>query len=132
LALAVWETRRKITVFLLTVLTLVMIIGSLMYLIEGEEHGFDSIPRGMYWAIVTLTTVGYGDISPQTWFGQLFASLVMIMGYGIIAVPTGIVTVALSRAGEQPVSTRVCPGCAMVPHDADARFCKYCGAQLEE
>ncbi|NJN46158.1 MAG: ion transporter, partial [Candidatus Competibacteraceae bacterium] len=131
LAIAVWETRRKITVFLLTVLTLVMIIGALMYLIEGEEHGFDSIPRGMYWAIVTLTTVGYGDISPQTWFGQLFASLVMIMGYGIIAVPTGIVTVALSRAGEQPVSARVCPGCSVALHDTDARFCKYCGAQLE-
>jgi len=132
LAIAVWETRRKITVFLLTVLTLVMIIGALMYLIEGEEHGFDSIPRGMYWAIVTLTTVGYGDISPQTWVGQLFASLVMIMGYGIIAVPTGIVTVALSRAGEQPVSARVCPGCSAAVHDFDARFCKYCGAQLEE
>ncbi|MEE4376894.1 MAG: ion transporter [Candidatus Competibacteraceae bacterium] len=132
LAIAVWETRRKITVFLLTVLTLVMIIGALMYLIEGEENGFDSIPRGMYWAIVTLTTVGYGDISPQTWFGQVFASLVMIMGYGVIAVPTGIVTVALSKAGEQPVSARVCPGCAVALHDADAQFCKYCGAQLEE
>lgn len=130
LAGAIWETRRKITVFLVTVLTLVMIIGTLMYLIEGEEHGFDSIPRGIYWAIVTLTTVGYGDLSPKTWVGQLFASLVMIMGYGILAVPTGIVTVALSRAGEQPISTQACPECAAEGHDADARFCKYCGAKL--
>lgn len=130
LAAAIWQTRRRITVFLLTVLTLVMIIGALMYLIEGAEHGFDSIPRGMYWAIVTLTTVGYGDISPQTWPGQLFASLVMIMGYGVIAVPTGIVTVALSRAGEHPVSTQACPECAAEGHDADAQFCKYCGTQL--
>ncbi|MCP5419958.1 MAG: ion transporter [Gammaproteobacteria bacterium] len=130
LATAIWSTRRKIIVFLLTVLTLVTIIGALMYLIEGEKNGFDSIPRGMYWAIVTLTTVGYGDISPHTWVGQLFASLVMIMGYGIIAVPTGIVTVALSRAGEQPISTQVCPACAAEGHDADARYCKYCGAGL--
>jgi voltage-gated potassium channel len=130
LALAVYQTRRKITVFLTMVLTLVTIIGALMYLIEGEEHGFDSIPRSMYWAIVTLTTVGYGDISPQTRLGQLFASFVMILGYGIIAVPTGIVTVALSRVSEQPVSTQVCPECAAEGHDVDARFCKYCGARL--
>ena len=116
--------------FLLTVLTLVLVIGACMYLIEGEENGFDSIPRGMYWAIVTLTTVGYGDISPQTTLGQLFASLVMIMGYGVIAVPTGIITVAMSRTGERPVSTQACPQCSAEGHDADARFCKYCGAGL--
>lgn len=130
LTLAVWQTRWKITVFLTTVLTLVVIVGTLMYLIEGEANGFDSIPRSMYWAIVTLTTVGYGDISPKTWLGQLFASFVMILGYGIIAVPTGIVTVALSRAPEANVSTQVCPGCAAEGHDADARFCKHCGTKL--
>jgi voltage-gated potassium channel len=130
LARAVWETRYKITVFMVTVLTLVLVIGACMYVIEGEENGFDSIPRSMYWAIVTLTTVGYGDISPQTTLGQFFASLVMIIGYGILAVPTGIVTVALSRAGERVVSTQACPQCSAEGHDADAKFCKYCGARL--
>jgi voltage-gated potassium channel len=130
LARAVWETRQKITVFTVAVMTLVMIVGAVMYLIEGEENGFDSVPRGMYWAIVTLTTVGYGDISPQTTLGQLFASLVMICGYAIIAVPTGIVTVALSQASSQPISTQVCPECASEGHDADAEYCKYCGAKL--
>ena len=130
LARAVWATRHKITVFVVTVLTLVLVIGACMHLIEGEENGFDSIPRSMYWAIVTLTTVGYGDIAPQTTFGRFFASLVMIMGYGIIAVPTGIVTVALSRASERQVSTQVCPQCAAEGHDVDAKFCKYCGAGL--
>ncbi len=98
-------SRRKITVFLFAVFTLTVILGSLMYLIEGEENGFDSIPRGVYWAVVTLTTVGYGDIAPHTPFGQFVASLVMVMGYGIIAVPTGIVTaemtVAAKRAGKR-------------------------------
>ncbi len=130
LAGAIWATRYKISVFLVAVVTMVMIIGACMYLIEGEAHGFDSVPRGMYWAIVTLTTVGYGDISPQTTLGQLFASLVMICGYGIIAVPTGVVTVAISRAGERGVSTQVCPQCAAEGHDTDARFCKYCGTKL--
>jgi voltage-gated potassium channel len=130
LARAVWATRYKITVFILSVLTLVTIIGACMYLIEGEKHGFDSVPRGMYWAIVTLTTVGYGDIAPQTTLGQLFASLVMLCGYGIIAVPTGIVTVALSQASQRPVTTQACPQCSAEGHDADAEFCKYCGAKL--
>jgi voltage-gated potassium channel len=130
LAGAVWETRRKIIVFVITVVTLVIIIGAVMYLIEGKEHGFDSVPRGMYWAIVTLTTVGYGDISPQTPLGQIFASIVMICGYGIIAVPTGIVTVAISRASQQPVSSQVCPRCTAQGHDIDAKYCKYCGSSL--
>ena len=125
---ALRASRRKITVFIGLVLTLVLIIGSLMYLIEGEEHGFTSIPRSMYWAIVTLTTVGYGDIAPGTVPGQLLASIVMIMGYGIIAVPTGIVTVELSQAGR--LSTRCCPQCSREGHDLDARFCKYCGFDL--
>ena len=121
---------RKIAVFLYTVLTLVVIFGSLIYVIEGGEHGFTSIPRSIYWAIVTLTTVGYGDISPQTGLGQALASVVMILGYGIIAVPTGIVTVEMSQAFGRKVSTQACPGCAAEGHDDDARHCKFCGAEL--
>ncbi|MGD9900507.1 MAG: potassium channel family protein, partial [Calditrichaceae bacterium] len=91
---------------------------------------FTSIPRSIYWAIVTLTTVGYGDISPQTPIGQILASIIMIMGYGIIAVPTGIVTVEMSRAQQRIVSTQACPQCAAEGHDPDAVHCKYCGAKL--
>jgi voltage-gated potassium channel len=120
---------RKIGVFLFTVLILVVICGSLMYLIEGETRGFTSIPKSIYWTIVTLTTVGYGDISPQTPFGQMLASAIMILGYGIIAVPTGIVTVALSRAGGQ-VSGQACPQCGLEGHDPDASHCKFCGGLL--
>ncbi|AMV71139.1 TrkA domain-containing protein [Desulfuromonas sp. DDH964] len=121
---------RKIVVFLFTVLTLVIIFGSLMYLIEGEASGYTSIPRSIYWTIVTLTTVGYGDISPQTGLGQSLASLIMICGYGIIAVPTGIVTVEMSRSFGRGVSTQACPECAAEGHDADAVHCKFCGAAL--
>ena len=122
--------RHKITIFFGTVLTLVLILGTLMYLIEGEANGFDSIPRGIYWAIVTLTTVGYGDIAPTTVLGQMLASVVMILGYSIIAVPTGIVTAELSRATRGRVSTQACPQCSAEGHDADAKHCKYCGARL--
>ncbi len=128
---ALRASRRKITVFLFTVLTLVTIFGCLLYVIEGEEHGFTSIPRSMYWAIVTLTTVGYGDISPQTVLGQTIAAMIMIFGYAIIAVPTGIVTVELSRVQPHAVSTQSCPNCSAEGHDADAKFCKYCGASME-
>lgn len=121
---------RKIAVFLYTVLTLVVIFGSLMYVIEGETNGFTSIPRSIYWAIVTLTTVGYGDISPQTNIGQAVASLVMILGYAIIAVPTGIVTVEMSHAFNTSISTQACPECSAEGHDIDARYCKFCGAAL--
>jgi len=120
---------KKISVFLLGVFALVTIIGSIMYVIEGEAHGFTDIPTSIYWAIVTLTTVGYGDLSPQTPLGKAFASLVMIMGYAIIAVPTGIVTVELSRSAKK-ISTQVCPECHAQDHDADARFCKYCASRL--
>lgn len=126
---ALLASRKKIFVFLVAVLTIVTVVGSLMYVIEGEENGFTSIPTGIYWAIVTLTTVGYGDLSPQTALGKFFASLVMILGYGIIAVPTGIVTAELARAGK-PASTQVCPECHAEPHDIDALHCKYCGAKL--
>ncbi|PLX91005.1 MAG: ion transporter [Desulfuromonas sp.] len=121
---------RKIVVFLYTVLTLVVIFGSLMYVIEGPEHGFNSIPHSIYWAIVTLTTVGYGDISPQTPVGQAMASVVMIFGYAIIAVPTGIVTVEMSHAFKRKVSTQSCPECAAEGHDVDATHCKFCGGRL--
>jgi voltage-gated potassium channel len=121
---------RKISVFLFTVLVMVLIVGSLMYLIEGEKSGFSSIPLSIYWAIVTLTTVGYGDIAPQTVLGQILASVVMIVGYGIIAVPTGIVTVELSRAWPPKVSTQSCPRCSAEGHDPDASYCKFCGSAL--
>lgn len=121
---------RKITIFLATVLTLVLVIGAAMYLIEGPENGFISIPESMYWAIVTMTTVGYGDIAPQTVPGKLLASLVMILGYGIIAVPTGIVTVEMAEATRRGRRPRACPACGAEGHDLDARFCKLCGAGL--
>jgi voltage-gated potassium channel len=127
---ALRASRRKITVFLFTVLTLVCIFGSFMYLIEDAAAGFTSIPRSIYWSIVTLTTVGYGDISPQTNIGQLLASVIMIIGYSILAVPTGIVTVEISQAFKKHITTQACPDCSREGHDRDARFCKYCGAQL--
>jgi len=127
---ALRASRRKIIVFLFTVLTLVIVFGSLMYLIEDAVNGFTSIPRCIYWAVVTLTTVGYGDISPQTNLGQLVAAFIMIIGYGIIAVPTGIVTVELSHAFSKKLSTQACPQCSAEGHDSDARNCKYCGARL--
>ena len=130
LTAAMRRSGRKITVFLFTVSTLVIVLGALMYVIEGEESGFVSIPESIYWAIVTLTTVGYGDISPITPLGKAVASLVMICGYGIIAVPTGIVTVEMSRAASGQVSTQACRHCGGEGHDVDAVFCKYCGEKL--
>lgn len=127
---ALAKSVRKIIVFLGAVLTVVLIAGSLMYLIEGEQNGFTSIPRSVYWAIVTMTTVGYGDIAPQTVVGQALASLLMIMGYGIIAVPTGIVSVEMAQAARDAVNTESCPSCGAEGHADDAKFCKYCGAGL--
>jgi voltage-gated potassium channel len=128
---ALRASRRKISVFLLTVLTLVVIIGTLLYVIEGEENGFTSIPVSIYWAVVTLTTVGYGDLSPKTPLGQTLAAAVMIIGYGIIAVPTGIVTVEIAQAARSKVvSTQACPECGSEGHEADAVYCKYCAAKL--
>ena len=129
LLMALRASRPKITVFLGAVLSLVAVVGTLMYVIEGEENGFTSIPRSAYWAIVTLTTVGYGDIAPQTALGQLLASLVMLMGYGIIAVPTGIVSAEFVRYNNT-VSTQACPVCSAEGHDPDAVHCKFCGAHL--
>lgn len=130
LLIALKSSRIKIGVFLFTVLTLVIIIGTLMYLIEGEKHGFTSIPKSIYWAIVTLTTVGYGDITPQTPLGQFLSGLVMIMGYGIIAVPTGIVSVELANTMNKGVTSTVCHNCLKEGHDLDAEYCKFCGATL--
>lgn len=127
---ALKASRFKITVFLGVVFSSVVIMGTAMYLIEGSENGFTSIPRSIYWAIVTLTTVGYGDIAPRTVLGQVLASVIMIMGYGIIAVPTGIVTVELSQAGK-PVTSQACPSCSLQGHDGDAVYCKHCGARLD-
>jgi len=127
---ALVASRRKILVFFAFVLVLVLILGSAIYLVEGEANGFTSIPTSIYWAIVTLTTVGYGDLAPQTPLGQLLASFVMLLGYAIIAVPTGIVTSEMLAAHRRPVSNQACPACGLEGHDADARHCKYCGARL--
>jgi voltage-gated potassium channel len=127
---ALRRSREKITVFLATVVTITVIVGAVMYLVEGEEHGFTSIPVSVYWAIVTMTTVGYGDISPETPLGQALASMLMILGYGIIAVPTGIVTVELSNAARMPEGSVRCASCGLDVHDADAVFCKRCGRNL--
>jgi voltage-gated potassium channel len=127
---ALRASSRKITVFLIVVLTLVTIFGSLIYLIEDPKDGYTSIPKSIYWSIVTLTTVGYGDISPKTSLGQLLSALIMIIGYGIIAVPTGIVTVELAQAFKRQISTQACPECSAEGHDVDAKHCKYCGSKL--
>ncbi|MEZ6016200.1 MAG: ion transporter [Planctomycetota bacterium] len=121
----------KIAVFLITVLCTVTICGATMYLIEGRGSQFTSIPRGIYWAIVTLTTVGFGDVTPSTTLGQVIASLIMILGYGIIAVPTGIVSAELARS-QKSVSGQCCSSCTLEGHDPDARFCKRCGASLAD
>jgi len=128
---ALRASRVKILVFVYTVLTLVVVVGALMYVVEGEQGGFTSIPRSVYWAIVTLTTVGYGDISPTTVLGQVLASVVMILGYGIIAVPTGIVTMEMVNvARADPVNSQACQSCGRTGHDTDADFCKFCGGSL--
>ncbi len=124
---------RKILVFLYTILTLVVVFGSLMYVVEGSKAGFTSIPKSVYWAIVTLTTVGYGDIAPQTPLGQVIAAAIMIMGYGIIAVPTGIYSAELIKTySSEKISNDACPDCGETGHDFDAEFCKYCGHLLAD
>jgi voltage-gated potassium channel len=125
---AMLASRRKIFVFLFYVMTLVVVLGSIMYLIEGEKAGFDNIFRSIYWAIVTLTTVGYGDISPQTNLGQAIAAIIMIMGYSIIAVPTGIVTSAMHFTKDDNKGT--CVVCENQDQPKDARFCNHCGAKM--
>lgn len=139
---ALRASQAKITVFVVFILLMVVIIGSIMYLVEGGQpnSGFTSIPRSVYWAIVTLTTVGYGDIAPQTELGQFLAAFVMIMGYAVIAVPTGIVTSEIVTGTKQskdpvknhPTNTQACRYCAEEGHDDDAVYCKYCGERLNE
>jgi len=123
-------SRHKIVVFLIGVSTLITIIASLMYVIEGPASGFTSIPRALYWTIVTITTVGYGDITPRTELGQVLAALVMLLGYTIIAVPTGIVSAEIAEQRRLDLSTRACPSCGRLGHESDARHCKHCGAGL--
>ncbi len=130
LAFAIKSSRGKIVVFFEVVLTIVVIIGSIMYLVEGPENGFTSIPVSIYWAIVTITTVGYGDIAPQTIMGQSLASLLMITGYAIIAVPTGIITSEISKASQMMNNTQVCENCHFKNHEDDALYCKKCGEKL--
>ena len=130
--IALRSSRPKIIVFLLSVMILVIVLGTLMYIIEGSvsTKGFDNIPNSIYWAIVTLTTVGYGDVFPATAFGKVVASFIMILGYGIIAVPTGIVTAEFSRKRKEKVNAQVCPDCTAEGHEMEAKFCNKCGAEL--
>ena len=134
---ALLKSRAKIVVFMLFILLMVTILGSVMYLAEAEyNEQFDSIPRSIYWAIVTLTTVGYGDISPVTTLGQFFASFIMLLGYAVLAVPTGIVSAEIIRSDMTPkthsINTQSCRYCSREGHDDDADYCKYCGEKLEE
>ncbi len=119
----------KITVFLIGVFCVIVITGASMYLIEGPENGFTSIPISMYWAVVTMTTVGYGDLTPHTTVGRFAAAILMVLGYGVIAVPTGIVSAELVQSMPR-VSTQACPSCSAEGHDADAIHCRWCGAKL--
>lgn len=128
---ALVASRNKIGIFIFTVLIVILIVGTMMYMIESnQDSGFTSIPISIYWAVVTLTTVGYGDIAPVTALGQTLAGMLMILGYAIIAVPTGIVTAEMSRKTESEITTQVCPHCLKEGHDKDATFCKYCSSKL--
>ncbi|MBL4669403.1 MAG: ion transporter [Flavobacteriales bacterium] len=126
---ALKASRAKIVVFLFALLSLTFILGTVMYLIETPGSGFTSIPRSIYWAIVTLTTVGYGDIAPQTILGQTLASFIMIIGYAIIAVPTGIVGAELAKTTPS-TNTQACPNCSLGGHDDNAKYCKFCSSEL--
>lgn len=128
---ALARSRRKIFVFLLSILTIVVIFGSVMFVVEGPANGFTSIPMGMYWAIVTVATVGYGDVAPGTPAGRVIASILMLIGYGIIAVPTGIYTAELATGLRQERDARVCGQCGRVGHETDAAFCRGCGSALD-
>lgn len=129
---ALRSSKRKILIFLFFVTTNVVVFGCIMYLVEGPQNGFTSIPKSMYWAIVTLTTVGYGDITPTTIIGQFIASATMITGYAIIAVPTGIYTAELTRAMRTEKDARGCLGCGKTSHESDAKFCRVCGEALPD
>ena len=130
IAVALWNSKEKLGVFVIFIITLTTILGTIMYLIEGERNGFTSIPTSIYWAIVTLTTVGYGDLTPVTGLGKFLSSLVMILGYAIIAIPTGIVTAEF--LSQRTLNTQVCPNCMFDNHDDNALFCKKCGTSLDK
>ncbi|MFT4575703.1 MAG: voltage-gated potassium channel [Polaribacter sp.] len=130
LLVALRASRAKIAVFLFFIVIICIILGTVMYMIEGEENGFTSIPRSVYWAIVTLTTVGYGDIAPHTPIGQFIASIIMIMGYAIIAIPTGIVTSEITKMDAVHTNTQSCPDCLKENHKDGAEFCYNCGSKL--
>lgn len=127
---SLYAARRKILVFLFTVFVAASIFGAMMYVVEGPEHGFTSIPRGVYWAIITITTVGFGDLVPQTALGQAIASLVMLVGYSVIAVPTGIFTSEVLMELKRERGSRSCGGCQAHDHESDAVFCRHCGDRL--
>jgi voltage-gated potassium channel len=134
---ALYASRRKIMVFLSAVVMAILILGTVMYVVEGPKHGFTSIPVAMYWATVTMTTVGYGDITPHTSLGKMIASFMMLLGWGILAVPTGIVTAemtwqGLARRTRVSPGERACPACGSEGHPRDARFCQDCGAALDQ
>ncbi|WP_237065225.1 ion transporter [Microbulbifer guangxiensis] len=129
---ALWQSRRKILVFYSGMLVIATLFGALMFVVEGPGNGFTSIPKSIYWAIVTVTTVGYGDISPHTTLGQAIASLTMLIGYSIIAVPTGIVTAELASELGRERSLSRCDNCSRAGHDMDAEYCKFCGYKLAE
>jgi voltage-gated potassium channel len=130
LMLSIRQNRGKIIVFMMTMFTIVTIMGAVLYVIEGPEHGYTNIPLSIYWAIMTLTTVGYGDIVPGTPLGRVLASIIMVIGYSIIAIPTGLVTVGIAQMDKKEVSTQSCPSCSREGHDVDANHCKFCGATL--
>jgi len=130
--IALRSSQPKIIVFLLSVSLIVVVLGTLMYIVEGQTNGFENIPKSIYWAIVTLTTVGYGDVVPVTSMGKFLASMIMILGYGIIAVPTGIVSASMVKATQKSVSTQACRECSKEGHEPDAKHCKFCGTILNE
>jgi voltage-gated potassium channel len=129
---AIWASRRRILVFIGTVFMIVVLMGTLMYVVEGQEHGFTSIPMSVYWAITTMTTVGFGDITPKTDVGRFIASFMMLLGWGTLAVPTGIVTAEMTsrRLAQDRGPRAVCPDCGQATHLPEARYCHACGAQM--
>ncbi|MCW8127316.1 ion transporter [Microbulbifer halophilus] len=129
---SLWQARRKILVFYASMLVLCIIFGALMFVVEQPQHGFTSIPKSIYWAIVTITTVGYGDIVPQTAFGQAIAAATTLIGYSIIAVPTGLVTAELATEMRHERTLHRCDNCSRAGHDVDSEYCKYCGYKLAE
>lgn len=130
--IALRSSQPKIIVFLMSISLVVVVLGTLMYIIEGQKNGFEDIPKSIYWAVVTLTTVGYGDVVPVTSMGKVLASVIMILGYGIIAVPTGIVSASMVKASQSKVSTQACRECSKEGHEVDAVHCKFCGSILNE